>query len=112
MRYKNGALLPAGSRPFDEWARLDAVACGDKKLVFQARMKVPASTHKDDPMWKFLEGCFLVLKKDADKRHYLRFQDLSDSEADQQPNADELDPDVFLSRFTRCKSWRLLSESK
>jgi hypothetical protein len=111
LRYKNGVLLPRELHPFDEWARLDAVACGDKKLVFQTRMKVPASTHKDDPMWKFLAGCFLVLKKDADNRHYLRFQELSDSEGDQQPNVEELDPDVFLSNFTHRKSWRSLSES-
>ncbi|KAG2745711.1 hypothetical protein P692DRAFT_20740747, partial [Suillus brevipes Sb2] len=111
MCYENKALLPRGLRPFDEWVA-DAVTCFKEKLVFQNCMPVPACTHEDDLMWKFLAGCFLVLKKDADNRHYRRFQDLSDSEADQQPNADELDPDVFLSRFTRCKSWRLLSESK
>ncbi|KAG1844802.1 hypothetical protein DFJ58DRAFT_515180 [Suillus subalutaceus] len=34
LRYKQRVLLPCGSRPFDEWATLDAIACGEKKLFF------------------------------------------------------------------------------
>ncbi|KAG2338103.1 hypothetical protein BDR05DRAFT_840730, partial [Suillus weaverae] len=34
LRYENGALLPAESRPLDDWATLDAVACRQEKLNF------------------------------------------------------------------------------
>ncbi|KAG2071556.1 hypothetical protein BDR04DRAFT_1075264 [Suillus decipiens] len=105
LRYENGVLLPRRLRPFDDWATLDAVACGEKKYFFQGHMKPPARLHIDSPLWKFLVGCFLVLKRDADNRYYLR-QEPSDSE---ESNAEESDPDTFLSKFTRSKGWLAFS---
>ncbi|KAG1868897.1 hypothetical protein C8R48DRAFT_123077 [Suillus tomentosus] len=34
LRYRQGVLLPRRLRPLDEWATLDAIACGKKKSVF------------------------------------------------------------------------------
>ncbi|KAG1865786.1 hypothetical protein DFJ58DRAFT_743145 [Suillus subalutaceus] len=110
LRYENGVLLPRRLRPFDEWATLDAVACGERKYFFQGHMKVPVRSHIDSSLWAFLVGCFLVLKKDADNRYYLRLEEPSDSGEGHQPNAEESDPDAFLSKFTRSKSWLALSK--
>ena len=37
LRYKDGQLLPRKSRPFGEWAIVDAETCGEKKSFFQTR---------------------------------------------------------------------------
>ncbi|KAG1766876.1 hypothetical protein EV702DRAFT_980584 [Suillus placidus] len=110
LRYRQGILLPRRLRPFDEWATLGAVACGEKKLVFLDKLTPSAPPDTDSSLWAFLVGCFLVLKMDAENRFYLRFQEPSDSGADQQSNAEESDPDAFLSKFTRSKSWLAYSK--
>ncbi|KIK33251.1 hypothetical protein CY34DRAFT_29547, partial [Suillus luteus UH-Slu-Lm8-n1] len=45
LRYKAGVLRPRGSRPFDDWAILDAVTCGDKKTSLVTHKEVPDGTH-------------------------------------------------------------------
>jgi hypothetical protein len=110
LRYRQGVLLPRRLRPLDEWATLGAIACGEKKLVFLDKLSSFAPSDINKLTWGFLVSCLLVLKKDAEDRYYLRFQEQLDSGADQQPNADELDPDAFLSKFTCSKSWLALSK--
>ncbi|KIK42069.1 hypothetical protein CY34DRAFT_84253 [Suillus luteus UH-Slu-Lm8-n1] len=106
LRYKEGVLLPRKLRPFDVWVTLDAVACGDKKFVFQARMEVPASMHKDDPMWKFLEGCFGVLDElDFARRKQRRKADTVEEEEVESGMND------FIAKFTSTRAWAALSNS-
>ncbi|KAG2032582.1 hypothetical protein BDR03DRAFT_926566 [Suillus americanus] len=109
LRYREGVLLPRKLRSLDEWATLGAIACGEKKLVFLNDLSPFAPPDIDKLTWSVLVSCLLVLKRDADDRYYLRFQEPSDSGADQ-PNAEELDPDAFLSKFTCSKSWLALSK--
>ncbi|KAG2149124.1 uncharacterized protein EDB93DRAFT_362196 [Suillus bovinus] len=104
LRYENGVLLQRGSRPFDEWATLDAVACGKEKYYFQGHMKLPPRSHISESLWALLVDCFWVLKRDADDRHYLGLKRSSGS-GRQQPNAQDSDPDAFLSKFTSLKTW-------
>ncbi|KAG2138136.1 hypothetical protein BD769DRAFT_1663701 [Suillus cothurnatus] len=104
LRYRQGVLVPRRLRPLDEWATLGAIACGEKKLVFLDKLSPFAPSDINKLTWGFLVSCLLVLKKDAEDRYYLRFQEQLDSGADQQPNADELDPDAFLSKFTCSES--------
>ncbi|KAG1895329.1 uncharacterized protein F5891DRAFT_984273 [Suillus fuscotomentosus] len=112
LRYKNGAPLPRRLRPLDEWATLDAVACGEKKYVFQGHMtaSAPSGSGIDGVTWDFLVDSFLVLKKDADERYYLRLKRSSSSGEGQQPNAHDPEPDAFLSRFTSLEGWTKLSK--
>ncbi|KAG2068458.1 hypothetical protein BDR04DRAFT_1079342 [Suillus decipiens] len=109
LRYRQGVLLPRRLRPFDEWATLGPVACGEKKLVFLNNMTASAPSDVDQVTWDFLVDCFLVLKKDTDNRYYLRLKRPSSSGEYQQPNADS-DFDAFLSKFTSLEGWVELSK--
>ncbi|KAG1883292.1 hypothetical protein F4604DRAFT_1920496 [Suillus subluteus] len=106
LRYRAGVLLPRQLRPFDEWATLGAIACGEKKLVFLNNMKASAPPEIDQVTWDFLLDCFLVLKRDADNRYYLRLKRPSSSG---EPSADS-DFDAFLSQFTSLEGWVELSK--
>ncbi|KAG2360647.1 hypothetical protein BDR07DRAFT_1610637 [Suillus spraguei] len=109
LRYRQGVLLPRRLRPFDEWATLGPIACGEKKLVFLNNMTASAPSDMDQVTWDFLVDCFLVLKKDTDNRYYLRLKRPSSSGEYQQPNADS-DFDAFLSKFTSLEGWVELSK--
>ncbi|KAG1903595.1 uncharacterized protein F5891DRAFT_1210137 [Suillus fuscotomentosus] len=103
LRYREGVLLSRRLRPFDEWATLGAVACGEKKLVFLNNMTAFAPSDIDQVIWGFLVDCFVVLKMDADNRYYLGLKRPWSVEY-QQPNADS-DLDAFLSKFTTLEGW-------
>ncbi|KAG1893862.1 uncharacterized protein F5891DRAFT_1256933 [Suillus fuscotomentosus] len=103
LRYKNGAPLPRGLRPLDEWATLGAVACGEKKYVFQGRMKkFSAPSHIDSSLWAFLVDCLGMLNR----HHFNRW------EADTPTNCEESDSDIdaFLQSFENTKGWAALSK--
>ncbi|KAG2340740.1 hypothetical protein BDR05DRAFT_966616 [Suillus weaverae] len=102
LRYRQGVLLSRRLRPFDEWATLGAIACGEKKLVFLNTMTAFVPSDMDQVTWDFLVDCFVVLKKDADDRYYLCLKR-------QQPIIDS-DPDAFLSKFTSLEGWVELSK--
>ncbi|KAG1816325.1 uncharacterized protein BJ212DRAFT_1480776 [Suillus subaureus] len=110
LRYKEGVLLQRGLRPFDEWANLDAVACGEKKFVFQAHRKVPARLHKDPLMWEFVVDCFDVLDTYAFNRRkqLLRLA----RRADQPTNSEESESNIddFLQSFKNTEGWAALSK--
>ncbi|KAG1759900.1 hypothetical protein EDD22DRAFT_1051861 [Suillus occidentalis] len=59
---KAGVLRPRGSRPFDEWATSDAVACGNFKLALQSFRQVPKYTRESDPGWQFIRDCLFEEK--------------------------------------------------
>ncbi|KIK33485.1 hypothetical protein CY34DRAFT_708938 [Suillus luteus UH-Slu-Lm8-n1] len=101
LRYKEGVLRPRGSRPFDEWATLDAVACGNSKLTLQSDMTVPACTHEDDPGWQFIEKCLFVLAQ----RQSLR----SRKGKPTQESELESDMDEFLDSLKLTEGWAKLS---
>ncbi|KAG1826526.1 hypothetical protein EV424DRAFT_1509695 [Suillus variegatus] len=105
LRYRQGVPLRR-LRPLDEWATLDAIACGEKKLVFLNNLTPSAPSDIDKLTWGILVNCMLVLKREADNRYYLRFP--SSSGESQQPNDSDLD--AFLSKFTSLGDWVELSK--
>ncbi|KAG1717241.1 hypothetical protein EDB19DRAFT_1923676 [Suillus lakei] len=110
LRYRDGVLLPADLSPLDEWARLNAVACGEKKDFFLRHMP-DCPAHIELRIWLFLVQCVYVLKKDTDRRHDLRLEKILMPGAAEQSNDGELeDIDGFLRMFTNTKSWVELSE--
>jgi hypothetical protein len=110
LRYKERVLRPRGSRPFDDWATLGAVACGDKKFRFQAEKEVPACTHKDDPMWMFVSKCLDVLDTQAFIRRDQLQEDLeAGTVANSQESESEHNMDIFLAKFTGSKAWAAFS---
>ncbi|KAG1883248.1 hypothetical protein F4604DRAFT_1649185 [Suillus subluteus] len=75
LRYREAVLLPRGSRPFDEWATLDAVACGEKKLFFlenafdyQPPELRTSELDIDWSLWELLVECFEALDTAAYNR--------------------------------------------
>jgi hypothetical protein len=106
LRYEKGVLRPRGSRPFDEWATLDAVACGDKKLNVRFYREVPAYTHPEDPAWQFISKCLHVLNKQAFIRLEQQQEDLeAGMVTNSQESESEGDIDDFLAKFTGTKAW-------
>ncbi|KAG1876055.1 hypothetical protein C8R48DRAFT_768896 [Suillus tomentosus] len=109
LRYENGVLLPQRLRPFDKWATLDAVACGEKKYVFQGRRKLPVCSPTNPLMWCFLVACLKVLDAEA----YNRRAQQSDSptEVDELTDTEESvsDMDNFLAKVTATQAWGTLS---
>ncbi|KAG0696690.1 hypothetical protein DFH29DRAFT_1082776 [Suillus ampliporus] len=117
LRYRNGVLLPQGTRPLDEWATVGAVACGEKKLWFQNNFLdfEPALLHIDPRMWHLVAQCLQVLKLDNDRRQALKFdqQFLRLTTGGEHMHAEqiELDVDDLLQKFTCTQSWIRLSTS-
>jgi serine/threonine protein kinase len=109
LRYKQGVLLPRRLRRFDEWATLGPIACGEKKLVFLNNMTAFPPSDINEDVWDFLVDCFVVLKRDADNRYYLRLKRPSSSGECQQPD-DDSNFDAFLSKFTSLEGWVELSK--
>ncbi|KAG1826552.1 hypothetical protein EV424DRAFT_1643290 [Suillus variegatus] len=109
LRYDNGVLLPQRLCPFDEWATLDTVACGEKKYVFQGRRKLPACSPTNPLMWCFLVACLKVFDAEA----YNRRAQQSDSptEVDELTDTEESASDMynFLAKFTATQAWATLS---
>jgi hypothetical protein len=106
-------VLRRESRPFDDWATLDAVACGDKELSLQTHKGVPNGTRKNNPGWQFILEFLCVLDDQASircKRLNAAFKagtvtDFQDSESES-----EGDMDDFLAEFTGTLAWAKLSK--
>ncbi|KAG1804415.1 uncharacterized protein BJ212DRAFT_1486696 [Suillus subaureus] len=109
LRYENGALLPAESRPFDEWATLDAVTCGVKKYYFQGHLKAPKSSHIDPLLWCLIVECFDLLDTDTFNRHKQLLRSIKRREKPTNTEETESDIDSFLQRFKDTESWVALS---
>ncbi|KAG2356842.1 hypothetical protein BDR07DRAFT_1422043 [Suillus spraguei] len=113
FRYNEGVLLPEELRPLDDWARLDAVACGKEKYFFLGHiLDHPYPSHLELSIWRFLVQCAALLKRDSDRRSGLRVDKLLMVHgAVEQFNDEELeDIDDFLSMFTNTQSWVELSK--
>ncbi|KAG2149127.1 uncharacterized protein EDB93DRAFT_1250051 [Suillus bovinus] len=111
FRYENGVLLPQKYRLLDEWATLDAVACGEKKYYFQGHVKPPPRSHIPESVWKFLVDCFDVLDTHTFNRRKQLIR--STQRGDKPANFEESDSDIdsFLQSFEDTKSWVALSKS-
>ncbi|KAG2138198.1 hypothetical protein BD769DRAFT_256333 [Suillus cothurnatus] len=123
LRYRQGVLLPRELRPLDEWATLDAIACGEKKLVFLARRfkyKPPdlqtSGSNIDWSSWQFLLECCGALDTAAyNHRNRVQLillgQQQSMGGVVEQINAEETvsDMDDFLGKFTSTNGWAALS---
>jgi hypothetical protein len=114
LRYKDGQLLPRKSRPFDEWATVNAETCGKEKLFFQTRFLKYKPFAVDQHMWELVMDCLAVLIADASRRVILELkEERRQARAGGQIMAEkiELDDREFLDLFTRTDSWIQLSNS-
>jgi hypothetical protein len=122
LRYRQGVLLSWRLRPLDEWATLDAIACGLKKLFFlentfeyQPPDLQTSGSNIDWTSWEFLLECFEVLDIAASDRRgrvrRIRRQQRSTEGVVEQINAEETvsDMDDFLGKFTSTNGWAALS---
>ncbi|KAG2072831.1 hypothetical protein BDR04DRAFT_1096036 [Suillus decipiens] len=109
LRYKEGVLLPRGLRPFDDWAKLDAVTCRKEKMVFQTDREVPPRLPKDPLMWEFINDCFDLLDAHGFNQ---RTQRRLAKKAGRQINFQESESDIhsFLQSFRNTESWAALSK--
>ncbi|KIK33486.1 hypothetical protein CY34DRAFT_813573 [Suillus luteus UH-Slu-Lm8-n1] len=103
LRYKKGVLRPRGSRPFDEWATSDAVACGEKKLFLQTYRQVPNGTRRGHPGWQFIRKCLFVLARRQFSRSEKEKPLAQESEL-------ESDMDEFLDSLKLTQGWAKLSK--
>jgi hypothetical protein len=123
LRYRRGVLLPQRLRPFDEWATLGAIACGEKKLIFmenpfdfQPLDLQTSESDIDQSLWELLVECFEALDTAAYNRriraHRIRLVQLRSKEgAGEQIDNEEtvLDIEGFLGKFTGTMAWVKLS---
>ncbi|KAG2153590.1 uncharacterized protein EDB93DRAFT_1135630 [Suillus bovinus] len=67
LRYQGGKLIKNG-RPLDEWLKVGAIACGEKKSVFQRKLRhgtteashiQPSPSHQSN--WKIAVACLSTL---------------------------------------------------
>ncbi|KAG2065053.1 hypothetical protein BDR04DRAFT_1109108 [Suillus decipiens] len=107
FRYREGVLLPEELRPLDDWARLDAVACGEKKSFFLRHILAQPPSHLESTVWRFLVQCAAVIERDGQRRHDLELDKLLlVAGAADQSNDEELeDIDGCLLMFTNTQSW-------
>ncbi|KAG2341860.1 hypothetical protein BDR05DRAFT_1060724 [Suillus weaverae] len=110
LRYREGVLLPAKLRPLDDWATLDAVACGKEKLFFLSNLSVYYPSDFDSRVGFFLMECVEVLREDSNRRSTRR--DRFKIRGIAEPSNDEQleDIDGCLRMFTGLQSWVELSE--
>ncbi|KAG2107959.1 uncharacterized protein F5147DRAFT_837161 [Suillus discolor] len=125
LRYRQGVLLPQRLRPLDEWATLDAIACGEKKLAFLVNPlnHLPpdlqtSQSEVDVSLWALLVECFQVLDAAAyNRRNHVRrilLAQLGSTEGTyEQINAEETvsDMDDLLGKFTGTVPWVKLSNT-
>ncbi|KAG0699555.1 hypothetical protein DFH29DRAFT_1070617 [Suillus ampliporus] len=115
LRYRNGVLLPRETRPLDEWATLDAVACGEKKYFFMGNFLGYRTSDIKPCMWDLVADCFDILDSDASDNRRSRNKQSRQSKAGagEQTSAGESvqDMDDFLHKFTSTESWIRLSNS-
>ncbi|KAG2096094.1 uncharacterized protein F5147DRAFT_656706 [Suillus discolor] len=123
-RYRQGVLLSRKLRPFDEWATLDAIACGEKKLAFLANADYEppvlqtSESDIDWSIWDLLVECFEALdaaaySRRSHVRRIRRVQQRSMEGAGEQTNAKETisDMDDLLGKFTGTMAWAKLSKT-
>jgi hypothetical protein len=113
LRYKNGALRSARSRPFDEWANLAVENCLVAKTAFQFYHEAPARSHIDPLLWSLIEDCCYLLYKDGFYRRdpqYLLSNETGEKEKPADTEETESDIDSLLQRFKDTKSWVALSK--
>ncbi|KAG0691562.1 hypothetical protein DFH29DRAFT_88823 [Suillus ampliporus] len=110
LRYRHGVLLPTASRPLDEWATLNAVACGVQKYYFLGHLRVYYPSDIDDNMGSFLVDCVGVLRQNAERRSSRSDELLLKRGATKQSDDEPEDIDGFLQVFTTKKSWVKLTE--
>ncbi|KAG1801148.1 hypothetical protein EV424DRAFT_1494676 [Suillus variegatus] len=122
FRYREG-VLPQGSRPLDQWATLDAIACGKEKLAFLTNFSnyLPADLRTsqsaiDLSLLALLVDCFWVLQaahsnRAGDMYHNLVVE-LKRKGASEQINGEEnvSDMDDLLGKFTGTEAWVDLSK--
>ncbi|KAG2749521.1 hypothetical protein P692DRAFT_20924519 [Suillus brevipes Sb2] len=111
LRYKNGVLLPRGSRPFDEWAQLEARKCFTEKNYFLAYPQTPKHSHIYPLLWSLILDCLDLLETDyfyRRKRQYLLSKERGETPTDTEET--ESDIDSLLQRFKDTKSWVALSK--
>ncbi|KAG2140139.1 hypothetical protein DEU56DRAFT_886064 [Suillus clintonianus] len=110
LRYREGVLLPTGLRPLDEWATLDAVACGMRKHYFLSYLENYYPTGIEDHMGCFLVDCVEMLRQHATDRasrlNLLLKQRATKQSDDEGPE----DIDGFLYKFTSMSSWKDLTK--
>jgi serine/threonine protein kinase len=111
LRYKEGVLLPAESRPLDVWATAGAVTCGKEKYFFLRDVESYDSSHLGSLTRNFLVECLWELKIDGEHRFNLKMKQRM-SGAGELPDAEESNADIdnFLHKFTSSKNWDKLSK--
>ncbi|KAG2346907.1 hypothetical protein BDR05DRAFT_997282 [Suillus weaverae] len=111
LRYRQGVLLPKGSRPLDEWATSNAVACRGKKLAFLNSLEAYYPSDINEHMGHFLVICVRVLRENGARRSSRFEERILNRGAMEQPNDEEPeDVDGFLHIFTDTPSWVKLTE--
>ncbi|KAG0696898.1 hypothetical protein DFH29DRAFT_1071924 [Suillus ampliporus] len=101
---------PEQSRPLDEWATLNAVACGVQKYYFLGHLRVYYPSDIDDNMGSFLVDCVGVLRQNAERRSSRSDELLLKRGGTEQSDDEPEDIDGFLQVFTTKKSWVKLTE--
>jgi hypothetical protein len=121
LRYKEGVLLPWGSRPLDEWATSDAVTCGMEKFFFMGHLFDFQPPHLqtsgsviDWSLWKLLMKCFQMLYQ-ADNVRRVRLQEAffnqSEGGAGEQINDEETETELDLfEKFKGILIWAKLKD--
>ncbi|KAG1776691.1 hypothetical protein EV702DRAFT_1046016 [Suillus placidus] len=109
--FMQGVLLPTGSRPLDEWATSNAVACRGKKLAFLNSLEAYYPSDINEYMGHFLVICVRVLRENGARRSSRFEERILNRGAMEQPNDEEPeDVDGFLHIFTNTPSWVKLTE--
>ncbi|KAG1876129.1 hypothetical protein C8R48DRAFT_690769 [Suillus tomentosus] len=125
LRYRQGVLLPRRLRPLDQWATLDAIACGEKKSAFLTGfinylpMDLRTSQSAIDlSLLALLVDCFRVLQAANSNRvdaiYYNLGVELGWTEGTyEQIDAEETVSDMYdlLGKFTGTKAWVKLSNT-
>lgn len=113
LRYKDGRLLSRKSRPFDEWATVDAETCGEKKSFFQTNFLQYESFAVDQRMWELVMDCLQLLKADAYRRETIGYKMRRQAGVDGLIMAEEVELDdiKFRDLFTQTEAWVQLSKS-
>jgi hypothetical protein len=111
LRYKNGVRLPRGSRPFDEWTKLDDMTSHTKKFYFLTYPGAPERSHIDPLLWRLIGGCFHLLDKDYFYRRNPQYR-LSKERGEKPTDTEETESDIdsLLQRLKDTKSWVALSK--
>ncbi|KAG2124891.1 hypothetical protein DEU56DRAFT_589387 [Suillus clintonianus] len=115
LRYREAVLLPTGSRPFDNWATINAVACGKEKHHFLSNLKDRYLWGVDKYMGHFVVKCVIMLQQNDQHRvsrciELLAERILNQGATEQSNDEEPEDIDGFLQMFTTMPSWVKLTE--